>query len=128
MHIVNSCANDLQHTENKNKKQCQSSNYHLKKFFVRFTIVFPYFSDNFCRKRCLASSLLMWYSSYLLENEFPSPLTETTYFHMDLSISEFVIPLCCRYQVVLSCSSSKNIQFLAILPFTIQLLTPVVNL
>ena len=30
MHIVNSCANDIQHTEN--NKQCQNANYHLNRF------------------------------------------------------------------------------------------------
>ena len=36
---------------------------------------------------------------------------------MHISISEFVISLCFKYQVVLSCASSKNMQFLAISPY-----------
>ena len=41
-------------------------------------------------------------------------------FHMYITISEFVIPLCCRYKVVLSCSCkeySVAMQFLATSPY-----------
>ena len=41
-------------------------------------------------------------------------------FHMHISISEFVIPLCCRYKVVLSCSCKEYsiaMQFLATSPY-----------
>ena len=62
----------------------------------------------------------MWCSSHLHGKQFPSILNKTTYFHMHISISEFVIPLCCRYQVVLSCTCkecSNDIQFLATSPY-----------
>ena len=115
MHIVNSCANDIEHTEN--NKQGQSANYiSLEQVLVSFCMVFPKFSDNFCRKHCLLTSLLMCCFSHLHGKQFPSILNKTTYFHMHIYISEFVIPLCCRHQAVLSCTCkeySKVLQFLA---------------
>ena len=66
------------------------------------------------------TSLLMWCSSHLQGKQLPITRNKTTYFHMHISISEFVMPLCCRYQVVLSCSYkqySKNIQLIATPPY-----------
>ena len=45
MHIVNSCANDIQHIENnKQSHECELS---LEQIFVILCMVFPYYSDNF---------------------------------------------------------------------------------
>ena len=115
MHIVNSCANDIQLTEN--NKQCQKCKLSLEQILVSFCSVF---SDNFCRENYLMTSLLMWCSSHLHGKQFPITHNKTTYFHMHISISEFVIPLCCRYQVVQSCTCkkySKDMQFLATAPY-----------
>ena len=61
-------------------------------------------------------------SSHLYGKQFPCILNKTTYFHMHIYISKFVIPLCCRYQVVLCCTCkecSKDMQFLATYPYYI---------
>ncbi len=78
------------------------------------------FPDNSFRKHCLMTSLLMCCSSQLYRKPFPSILNKTTYFHMHIYISEFVIPLWCRYQVFLSCTCkeySKDMQFLPTSPY-----------
>ena len=101
----------------KTVKKCKPS---LEQIIVSFCLVFPYFSDNFCRKHCLLTLLLMCCSSHLHGKQFPSILNKTTYFHMHIYISEFVIPLCCGDQVVLSCTCkeySKDMQFLATSPY-----------
>ena len=62
------------------------------------------------------TSLIKCCSSHPLGKQFPITLNKITYFHMYIYITEFVIPLCCRYQVVLSCTCkeySKDMQFLA---------------
>ena len=41
-----------------------------------------------------------------MEN-FPGIPNKITYFHMHIYISEFVIPLCCWYQVVPSCTCKE---------------------
>ena len=46
-------------------------------------------SDNSCRKHC--------------------PMTSLTYFLMHISISQHVIPLCCRHQVVQPCTCKEYI-------------------
>ena len=40
------------------------------------------------RKNCLMTLLLMWYSSHLHGEQFPITCNKTTYFHIDISISE----------------------------------------
>ena len=133
MHIVNSCTNDIQHTDIesitdaysqvvlmiysilKTTKSVKSANSHLNRF-LSASAWSSHFSDNFCRKHCLLTSILMCCSSHLHGKQFTNILNKTTYFHMHISISEIFIPLCCRYQVVLSCTCkeySKDMQFLA---------------
>ena len=104
-------------TENNkvSKVQTITCSYHLNKFIVSFYIVFSLLSDNF-RRNCLLTSPLMWCSLHLQGKQFQITRNKTTYFHMYISISEFIIPLCCRYQVVQSWTCreySKNIQFMA---------------
>ena len=99
MHIVNSCAYDIQHTEN--NKQCRNENYHLNRLLSASAWPFLSFLIIIQKTQPLAL-LLMCCSSYLHGKQFPSIHNKTTYFHMHIYISEFVIPLCCRYQVVLS--------------------------
>ena len=82
-------------------------------------MIFPLLSDNLCRKNCLMTSLLMC-SSHIQGKQFPITHNKTTYFHIHISISGFVIPLCCRYQVVQSSTCkeySKNILFMATSPY-----------
>ena len=103
--MVNSCANDIQHTEN--NKRCQRCKHHWNRFLSASAWSSPS-SDNFCRKHCLLTSLLMCCSSHLHGKQFLSVLNKITSMH--IYISEFVIPLCCRYQVVLSCTCMKYIE------------------
>ena len=66
------------------------------------------------------TSLLMWFSSHLQGKQLPITRNKATYFYMHISFSEFIIPLCCRYQVVQSCTCkeySKNIKFIATSPY-----------
>ena len=106
MHIVNTCAYNIQHTDN--NKQWQKCKVSLDKFLSASAWSSLVLCDNFCRKHCLLTSLLMCCSSHLHGRQFPSILNKTTYFHMRISISEFVIPLCCRYQVVLHLAPVRN--------------------
>ena len=85
-------------------------------------MVFPKFYDNFCRKHCL---LTLCCSSHLHVKQFPSIPNRTTYFNMHISISEFVITLCCRYQAVLSCTSKEYSKTWLLPHNTIQPLIPV---
>ena len=58
-------------------------------------------------------------SSHLHGKQFPSILNKSTYFHILISISEFIFPLCCMYQV-LSCTCKeycKDMHFLATSPY-----------
>ena len=111
MHVVNSCANNLQPTENVSKLQTI-----YEQILVSFCIVFPLFCNKLCRMHCQLTSLLMGCFSNLHGKQFPSILNKTTYFHMHIYISEYFISLCCRFQVVVFCTFkeySKDIQFLA---------------
>ena len=68
----------------------------------------------------LLTSLLMCCYSHLHGMHFPSIPNKTAYFHMHIYISEFVIALCCRYQVVLSCickEYTKDMQFMTTSPY-----------
>ena len=108
MHLVNSCANDIEHTEN--NKLVYSANYHLNKFLSA-----PARSSHgilviSAESHCLMTSLLMLCSSHLQGEQLPSNHNKTTYFHMHISISKFVIPLCCRYQVLLSCTCEEYVK------------------
>ena len=79
----------------------------------------------------MLTSLLMCCPSHLPGKQFLSIYNKTTYFHMHISISEFVIPLCCRYQVVLSCTCKEYVKICNswLLPhITVQPLIPVVYL
>ena len=77
-------------------------------------LLHPLFSDNFCRKLCLMTQLLMWYTLVFKESGFQIILTK--HFHMHISIQEFLIPLHCQ---VAGCSilhllgKCKNLQFMA---------------
>ena len=121
--------NDIQHTDNNSVK---SVNYHLflslEQVIISFCMALSKLSDNFCRKNCLMTTLLMWYPFYLQEKQFPFTRNKKTYFHMHSSISQFIIPLCCRYQIIQFCTYkeyNKNIQFVLHSHITIQPLTPV---
>ena len=51
--------------------------------------------------------------------QFPITRNKTIYFHMHISISEYGIPLCCRYQGIISSTCkeySKDMQFLETSP------------
>ena len=126
MHIANSCDSDIQHIKKNNRVKCKLS---LEQILVSFCIVFPWFSDNFCRKHCLLTSLLM--GSHLPRKQFPFFLNKTIYFHMHIYMSEFVIPLCFRYQVVHLAPVRNTVKMCNswLLPhITIQPLTPVESL
>ena len=73
------------------------------------------------------TSLLIWCSSH--GKQLPSTHNKTLYFHMHISVSEVVIPLCWRASGCQSCTSCKeyiNIYNSWLLPhITIQLLAPV---
>ena len=101
--------NDIEHTENSVKRE----NCHLNRFLS--ASAWSSLSSLIKKMHCLLTSLLMCCYSLLHGKQFPNIL-KTTYFHMHTYISEFVIPLCCRYQVVLSCTCkeySNDMQFLA---------------
>ena len=46
-------------------------------------------------------------SSHIHGMQFPTILDKTTYFHIHISIPDYDIPLCCKYQVVLSCTCKE---------------------
>ena len=76
------------------------------------------------------TSLLMWCPSHLQGKLSPILRNNAIYFHMHISIAEFVIPLCCRVSGCSSCTCkeySKNIQFMTTCPYYNPTTSPVVN-
>ena len=119
--------NDIEHTEN--NKQGQKCKLSLDQVIVSFSMVFPELSDNFCRKNCLMTSILMWCSYHLQGKQFPTTcnklLSTCTFPFQNLS-SHYVFGVRLFYlapvrNAIKTCNSR-------LLPhITIQPLTPVVN-
>ena len=64
------------------------------------------------------TTIFKWCSSHLQGEQYPITRNKTTYFHMHISISKSVIPLCCKVSdcSILHLEYSKNIEFVAISP------------
>ena len=72
MHIVNICGNErLRNEKNKQGQKCKLS---LKQIIVSFCMAFPWYSDNFFKKHCLLTSLVMCCYSHLHGKQFASIL------------------------------------------------------
>ena len=85
----------------------KSANCHINKFLSASG--WPLVVENFCRKLCQMTSLLVWYASHLQEKQLPSALNKIPNLHMHISISEFVIPLFVGHQVVQPCTCKEYI-------------------
>ena len=105
MHIVNSCANNIQHTEI-NKQSAWSS---LNSQIISV--------ENTARWSHCGALLIFKERSFQVHLK-----NETTYFHMYISVSEFVIPLC-HYVVgykllnLAPVKKCKILQFMATSPY-----------
>ena len=88
----------------------ESANYHLKRFLSAF--VWSCLILQKVLPAILTLNVLLISSSWKAVSKY---FYKTTYFHTHIFISEFVLPLCCRYQFVLSCTCaeySNDMQFL----------------
>ena len=108
MHIANYCANDIHHMKTINN--IKSTVNHLNKFLLASAWCFLCYLI-ILQKALLADltlNVLLFSSS---GKQFPSLfLNKITCFHMHISISACVIPLCCRYQVVLLCTCKEYVK------------------
>ena len=90
---------------------CQKCKLSREQILVSFHLVFRSYSDNFYRKQLPADLILN-----VLSSSWKAFILKASYIHMHIYISEFDIPLCCRYHVVLSSTCkeySNDMQFLS---------------